>query len=157
MAKTAPLWINAVLFQLNWFICIFAPTYWLVASTLMLLLVHQVLFVKSLKEWRLMVALASAGFFLDSLMAHLGFLQFDFVDRLSLGGWTLAPIWLLGLWVSFSTCLCHCLSVFFTKKTLLSLITVIAIPVNYVVGAKLTLAQFSDPIFIPLSIITLYW
>jgi hypothetical protein len=157
MVKSAPLWLNALLFQANWFVCVFARIHWLLISTIILLIVHGFIFVKVKQEWGLILTFALTGFLLDSIIAYLGLVMFNPLESITIGKITLAPLWLLGLWLSFSTCLCHCLKIFQQRQRLLCIITVFAIPLNYFIGAKLTQTTFSEPAILPLGLITLYW
>ena len=91
----------------------------------------------------------------DSLLSWLGLIHFT--QPLTLAGNAFAPLWLLLLWVSFSTCLHPCLTPLLKQKPLLLGLIALGIPLNYWLGATLTKTEFSAPLWLPLGLITLYW
>ena len=91
---TAPrsLILNAVLFQVGWFACIFGARHpWLLAVALACLVAHFLWVASWRTEGRLVASVTLFGCALDSFLLNLG--VFDFV-----GDSPLLPVWLALLW-----------------------------------------------------------
>jgi hypothetical protein len=136
---------NGILFQLNWFVCIFLPEVALY-TTALLLLVHDRYFVKSVKEWQVIICFALFGFSFDLGLGVLGLLNFETF-----------PLWLLCLWLSFATCLNHALQFFHSRVALLLLLSCFSIPLNYAIGASYSNTLIMGPTWLVLSVITIFW
>ncbi len=150
--------INALLFQANWFICIFMSSSVAAFTTLTLLLLHYKIFSRDKAEWFLILAFASLGFSCDSVIQLLGVMSFSQALSLSYdSNLALAPLWLLFLWISFATCLNHCLAYLQQRLWLSVVLVIIAIPFNYYMGALMTDSVFLVAETIALFIITVYW
>ncbi len=137
--------LNGLLFQLNWFICIFYSDL-AIAGTCVLIVLHQRYFVESHKEWYIITFFSTIGFIVDFSWSLFGLVTF-----------TTFPIWLFCLWISFACCLNHALLVFHQRLPFLLVLTTVSIPINYYLGAKYTHTQFSEPVWLPLLFITLFW
>lgn len=136
---------NGVLFQLNWFVCIFLPEL-SVYTTVSLLLIHHHFFIDDAKEWFVIACFALLGFGFDMSLSYFGLLDFQSF-----------PLWLLCLWLSFATCLNHALQFFHSRVLLLSLIACFSIPLNYAIGASFSNTLIMDPAWMVLSLITGFW
>ena len=153
--------INALLFQCNWFVCIFAPLYFSFISATLLLIWHFNYLGRRAYEWRTMLIFSGLGYACDSLLANFSTLHFTDAIIITLPftslNLTLAPLWLLFLWLSFSSCLNHALFFLQTRLKLCAVLVIISIPLNYYVGAVLTGSEFLQSIPWILFLITLYW
>jgi hypothetical protein len=129
-------------------------------TTTFLLIFHGFAYVKNSFEWGYILLFSMIGFACDSVLFKSGLVlfsqPFNIGEILGLS-FTVAPLWILCLWLSFSTCLNHCLSYLQGKPSLSVLLIVIGIPFNYYLGANFTGSELFEPFFIPLLAITLYW
>ena len=152
--------LNAALFQGNWFICIFASVAVSTFTTSLLLLLHVLFYSRMKREWLAMMTFALLGYLCDSMLIHLNLMAFEHqlvIPILGASSLTLAPLWLLFLWLSFSCCLNHCLAYLQQRPYLAALLIILAIPFNYYIGATLTHSEFIAPLSVVLTIITAYW
>ena len=130
---TAPrsLILNAVLFQVGWFACIFGARHpWLLAVALACLVAHFLWVASWRTEGRLVASVTLFGCALDSFLLNLG--VFDFV-----GDSPLLPVWLALLWALFATTLNHSLAWSARPWWLSSLLGALAGPLSYLAGARL--------------------
>ena len=130
---TAPrsLILNAVLFQVGWFACIFGARHpWLLAVALACLVAHFLWVASWRAEGRLVASVTLFGCALDSFLLNLG--VFDFV-----GDSPLLPVWLALLWALFATTLNHSLAWSARPWWLSSLLGALAGPLSYLAGARL--------------------
>ena len=121
-------WFNAVWFQCTWLCCVLGREPWLFAGAAMLCL-HFILVRDALAEMRKILPLALLGIAVDALLSVSG--VFDF------GSGVMVPLWLVVLWLAFSTTLTRSLAIFARYRWLAALIGGIGVPFNYGVGAKL--------------------
>jgi len=162
-------WTNPLMFQVNWFFCVLLPEYIFIPSTLLLLIFHAKYVLSHHSEYWVMAGFSLAGVCLDSLIASYGFMQLDrsIAIELSFDNFLFgnvlsaklqfAPLWLICLWLSFSTCLNHALVFFHQRLELLVALTLAVIPLNYYLGAQVTGSSLSEPLSITLGLIMFYW
>ena len=94
--------LNALLFQLGWFLCVFAAQQpWLLLGVPLLLAIHLRWVAGWHAEGRLLVSVLLSGAALDSTLLQMGVLDFA-------GDSLLLPLWLAALWLLFGTTLNHC-------------------------------------------------
>jgi Protein of unknown function (DUF2878) len=143
--------LNAIGFQLGWFACVLGGNVIGVIATVALLTVHGKFFIKSQREWWLIVGLGLTGLVLDSLLGVSGFLVFGVETLLTI------PIWLLCLWFLFAATLCHSLAWLQTRLTIASVLGAIAAPSSYFAGSKLTTVSLGESTAITLLLIAISW
>ncbi|MFG0379370.1 DUF2878 domain-containing protein [Pseudomonas sp. zbq_18] len=130
---TAPrsLILNALLFQVGWFACIFGATRpWLLTVALACLAAHFIWIAHWRNEGRLVASVALFGCALDSFLLNLG--VFDFA-----GDSRLLPAWLALLWALFATTLNHSLAWSARPWWLASVLGAVGGPLSYYAGAQL--------------------
>lgn len=130
---TAPrsLLLNALLFQVGWFACVFgASRPWLLAVALACLAAHFAWVARWRSEGRLVASVALFGCALDSFLLNLGVFDFGGDSRL-------LPAWLALLWALFATTLNHSLAWSARRWWLGSLLGAVAGPLSYLAGARL--------------------
>lgn len=126
--------LNAGLFQLGWFACVFGASQpWLLLIALACLAAHLRWVAQAAEELRALLKVGACGWVLDSLLMHLGI--FDF-EQAGGNGWVL-PLWLAGLWLLFASTLRHSLQWTARPWWLGSLLAAIGGPLSYLGGAKL--------------------
>ena len=131
LTRPRSLILNALLFQLGWFACIFgAQRPWLLAVALACLGAHFAWIARWRAEGRLVASVALFGCALDSFLLNLG--VFDFA-----GDSRLLPAWLALLWALFATTLNHSLAWSARPWWLGCLLGAVAGPLSYLAGARL--------------------
>ncbi|MGX5218317.1 DUF2878 domain-containing protein [Pseudomonas sp. S9] len=122
--------VNALLFQLGWFTCVFA------GDSLWLLIVAGILAVHFFwtsswaAEGKLLISVFCAGSALDSFLLNLGVFEFS-EPR------TLIPLWLALLWILLASTLNHCLAWTAKPWWRASLLGAVAGPLSYYAGAQI--------------------
>lgn len=131
LTRPRSLILNAALFQLGWFACVFgAHMPWLLAVALACLAAHFIWVARWRAEGRLVASVTLFGCTLDSFLLNLG--VFDFA-----GDSRLLPAWLALLWALFATTLNHCLAWSARPWWLSSLLGAVGGPLSYLAGARL--------------------
>jgi len=80
-----------------WFACVFIQAGWLIVPALLYLVFH-LRWIGQLQELYLIIPLGIGGYILDALLQWIGIFSFESV---------IPPVWLLALWLVFSSTLCH--------------------------------------------------
>lgn len=123
--------VNAALFQLGWFACVFgAQRPWLLLVAASCLLAHLFWLSLGWREWRLIAGVTLFGCALDSLLLNLGLFDFP-------GDSPLLPLWLALLWALFASTLEHCLQWTARHVWLGMLCGAVAGPLSYYGGAQI--------------------
>ena len=131
MTANRSLILNALLFQLGWFACVFgAQRPWLLLVAAACLAAHFIWVARWRVEGRLVASVALFGSALDTFLLNLG--VFDFA-----GDSRLLPAWLALLWALFATTLNHCLAWSARPWWLASLLGAVGGPLSYYAGARL--------------------
>lgn len=128
---------NALGFQIVWFICVQGNNSFAVFSTIALILCHQLIFNTRLKNWSILIAFSSLGYLGDSLLARVFYL--DYSDNFG----DLAPLWLLSLWLCFSTTINHSMAWLFKTPYFSVLAGLFLVPLSYWAGIKLSGSSFT--------------
>lgn len=122
--------VNALLFQLGWFACVFGgDSLWLLIVGVAVA-VHLCWTSSWLAEGKLLLSVFLAGSALDSFLLNLG--VFDFGEPR-----TLIPLWLALLWLLLATTLNHCLAWTAQPWWRGSLLGAIGGPLSYYGGAQI--------------------
>lgn len=124
--------LNALGFQVVWFICVQGNNLNAALACIVLMIFHQFVFKINLKAWPLLIAFSLVGYLGDSIIA--GVLQIRYTDSLS----HLAPLWLLSLWLAFATTLNHSMKWIFKTPTLTMCIALFVVPISYLIGINLS-------------------
>ena len=123
---------NALVFQAVWFICVLGNNVYAAISVMILVCIHKSLFNISSKDWVVLLAFSITGYLGDSIIAKL--LNFQYSNDLPFIG----PLWLLGLWVAFSTTLNHSMKWIFKTPYHAILIGLLLVPLSYLAGINLS-------------------
>jgi hypothetical protein len=134
--------INAIGFQLVWFICVQGNDLNAVVAVIALLVIYLMMFRTDLKILMGLTVFSLVGYLGDGIIAmifHLDYLgSFNYNDHLNF----LAPVWLLGLWIGFATTLNHSMQWLFKTPFLTVFIALFLVPVSYFAGIKLSGSTF---------------
>jgi hypothetical protein len=143
--------LNFAGFQLGWLVCIgFSEQTWIgVVTVLSLLVVHALAVVDDRREWQLMLLIVLTGCLIDAVLGRVGILIYP--------EQALLPLWLVLLWVLFSTLIRHSLSWLQSRLLLAAALAAISAPASYWAGARLTGTEFGGEPGVSLLVIALYW
>ena len=134
--------INALLFQIVWFIAVLQQSIW-AALPVGLMLMH-LLIVQKRSFWRVasLVLLAFIGVSLDSVFNFIGIYHFS-VTNLLLPMFGL-PVWLVCLWLGFCLTLPLSLAWLIKKPYFFVLGCTLLGPISYLAGRRFEAIGFSD-------------
>ncbi|MFT2111187.1 DUF2878 domain-containing protein [Marinomonas sp. 2405UD68-3] len=148
--------INAILFQIIWFVCVTTTDVVSSISVLILLIIHSLFMVRDTREWWLITGFTLIGIVIDSVLQSFGLIQFSgailWNDSISV-----IPIWMMCLWLAFSTTLVHGLFWLHGRWKLALLVGLFAVPVSYYGGLFLSDSSSIEPMWIMLVAIGLIW
>jgi hypothetical protein len=134
--------INAMGFQIVWFVCVQGNDLNAAVAVVALLVVHLMMFRTDLKILMGLFVFSLVGYIGDGIIAMLFDLDYqgslDYNDNLKF----LAPIWLLGLWLGFATTLNHSMQWLFKTPFLTVFIALFLVPVSYFAGISLSGSTF---------------
>jgi len=143
--------INLALFQLGWMVCVLGGNLYAVVFTLLALLLHQWLVLDNPREWKLIGIVVLGGCLWDSAMAHSGVIRY--ADGLIAG----LPLWLVCLWLLFSTTFMHSLLWLRRFLWLAAPLAAVLGPASYWFGSNLTEAELRAPLPASLAIMAAGW
>ena len=141
---------NIIFFNLMWVGLVIGRESLLGLTVPMVLIYSAILvFIEIIKIQQLLVP-AALGIAIDSILTMLGI--FDFGDTT-----LLIPLWLITLWIAFSTTLTQSLK--FVGNNWLVTVTsgAIVLPFNYAVGERLGAVTFAENYFLTVFIIGIIW
>ena len=142
---SAPLWRNAMLFQLGWWACVLGAAHgrplWGTATAAAIVAVHLWQAPQRWPEARLAGQALLLGLAFESLMAAQGWLSYPH------GHWLpgLAPHWLVALWPLLATTLNSSMRWLQPRPWLASALGAVLSPLSYAAGVRLGAASFNDP------------
>lgn len=143
--------LNAGLFQLGWFACVFgAHRPWLLLIAIACLALHLFWVADTFNEWRNLLRVAACGWVLDSALLHLGLFEFS-------GSTLILPFWLALIWLLFASTLAYSLK--WTRRPwwMSSLLGAVAGPLSYWGGAKLAGVGMPPGLWPSLLVLALIW
>lgn len=157
--RVGKLLANAVLFQIIWFIAVQANNIYALMATAFFLVIHSSLFMRSKREWMLILLVSSIGYTSDTLFNTFGFFTFSNSYPFNVMEMTIkpAPVWIWCLWLAFSATLCHSLNWLKNRLPLAALLGLIAVPITYYAGARFSGSIISEPILLPLLLQGFVW
>lgn len=124
-------WMNAVLYQSIWFLCVLGREDW-IGISLALLALHLVWCSQRGSELAVMLICSLIGIGFDVTLAI-----FDVYRFTPDPGWLPIPWWLVVLWLGFTTTLRHALSWFIDRPLLFIVAAAIGAPLSYVAAVRL--------------------
>lgn len=139
-ATTFKLVVNALAFQVAWFICVQGNNLAATIVCFAVLFFHWFLFKPSKSEWRLMLMASSFGLVLDTVVINLGLVDYSNSTSLTILSEqvSLMPLWLIALWVTFSTTLCHSMKWLLRRPALAAFMGFFVVPLSYWGGIRLS-------------------
>ncbi len=147
---------NAVIYQVGWFACVLGAAWGrgTAGAVVALILVglHLTLAQRPALELPVLAAAGVIGIAADSLHAAFGVLEFS-----GHTGGSLAPLWIVALWIQFGTVLHFCMRWLSGSYLLASCLGLIGGPVSFLAGERLGAAAFGEPRMASLTILALTW
>ena len=148
--------INAIGFQVGWFICIAAVRNSLEIPALLtcgvLIGIHFFYTNAPLKDFKLLLVCLALGIVIDSSLQYFSVISFY--------GWALGPLspfWLWMVWVMFALTLNSSLSFLQNKHLFLSAVAgLIFGPLSYLAGTKLGAAALESAV-LPIATLAIVW
>lgn len=141
---------NAACFQIGWFACVLGGDLLAIGVTAIILLAHSQLIMQAKKEWGLLLLTALLGIALDTMWVATGVLEFD-------PSTIFVPLWLVCLWIVFSTTLSHSMAWLQQRLLLAALLGAVAGPASYLAGAGLANVTIVEPAVQSIALIALAW
>lgn len=123
------MWLNALLFQVGWFVCVLERGLLALAATALILGMHLFRHREQPREWLCIAVIAFIGVLQDFLLIQLNVLQFD--------GQPVPPLWLVAIWLLFASTLNHSLKWLQQRWWLAALLGAISGPLSYLAGERL--------------------
>jgi hypothetical protein len=151
MPTTAQLVLNALIFQLGWWLAVLGGdrVALLVAATTLVL--HGLCISRERAEWLCIVATVAIGCVLDSTLHSLDILQFPAFSGVGV------PLWLATIWLLFATTLNHSLRWLQKHWFWAVLLGVFIAPLSYWAGVRFGVASFGVATPLALAILAICW
>lgn len=149
-SRTLFILINALLFQVGWFLCILLGSVWAIVFTGLVLSIH--FYISGCRRedvLALLIALV-VGLVHDSALIAAGIIQFA-------PGGVLPPLWLVCLWALLGITLNHSLQWIYKRFWLSSALGIIAGPLSYTAGAALSTAEWGVPLSDAVLVLAIMW
>ncbi|MCG8414019.1 MAG: DUF2878 domain-containing protein [Pseudomonadales bacterium] len=141
---------NLVAFNLMWLGCVVGREQWFVlVAPLVIAYAALLLSQDNIKPSQILVPIG-IGICIDSALTLLGVFEFE-------RGSLIAPLWLMVLWIAFSTALVKSLAIFGRNKLLAAALGAIAFPLNYSVGERLGAVSFAEGYFTAVIALSVIW
>ena len=148
--------VNAVLYQVGWFACVLGAAHgWGTAGALLataLSMLHLALAEHPGREWPLMAVALVIGAWVDTLHGAFGVLDFP-----NHRPGTLAPLWLLALWLQFATTLNFSMRWLSRNFLLAGALGLIGGPLVFLTGERLGAATLGEPRWLSIAVLGVVW
>lgn len=142
--------INAIGFQIGWWVCILGTLELAVGYTLLYLIVHAKWLLDG-KVWQHIVRIAVIGCAIDSFLAFSGVLDMG-SER------AVIPLWLVCIWGMFAPCFFLSLKFLSERPLVASVFGAIGGPLAYFGGAALTQdINIGEPVWQSILILAVVW
>lgn len=136
--------LNFVLFQISWLVCVLSgaagnnvPA---ILMTVLFVWIHHRFYPWFSVDLKLIAAGLMVGFMLDSSWSALGWMGYSAQSYPSI-----APWWILCLWVNFMLTLNHSLAWMLPRWRLAAVCSAIASPLSYFAGSKFLAVEWLQP------------
>jgi hypothetical protein len=154
--RTQHVILNYVLFQVGWFSCVLGAANnqpWLACLVVLAIVLGQVYYAPFPKQALKLILLACVlGSFVDQMLLN------NHIVEYASNGWSVAivPVWIIGLWMSFSSTLNVSMRWLRNQKVTAFLFGLIGGPLAYVAAEKLG-AIHIPPMLLNYVILGLFW
>ncbi len=148
--------INFILFQLLWISCIFGVSYQEITPALVvigiMLIYHCLPTVRKPGDFKTVILCIGLGFVLDSLLAYWQLVDY-FYD---FGYDSIAPLWIIMLWIGFGLALNHSMSWMLKRIKLAYFFVAIGPAFSYYSAQKIGAISLNNPI-LSLTVASILW
>lgn len=128
--------INAVLFQLLWFVAVQGSDLWALFAMAVFFLIHSILFIRDQQTWLAIFLFGLIGWLADSAIANFGVVQYH--GSYTAYSVTFGPLWLFSLWLCFASTLFFSLQWLTRYLWVSALLGLLVAPSSYLLGVKLS-------------------
>ena len=142
--------INGILFNVAWLACVLGGNQIAIVAALLMLTIHLLYISDAPQELLFIAAVSVFGFTLDNIL----FITNVLVNPESAG---LAPIWLLGLWLCFSTTLNHCFRFLHYRLGFAAILGAISGTLSYLTGVRLSDVEFGMDLPLVILVVGIEW
>lgn len=151
--------INFVAFQVLWFICVQGNNLLSLAALLVYMAIHHLWVSNRVIEWLSVFTLAALGVAVESVIDTFKIIDFSGSYPVALTGleFSIAPLWLMCLWVGFGSTLEHGMAWLKHRPIVRSVLVLFSIPSTYYVGAKFSGSSFPNSITLGLAVEAVVW
>lgn len=146
--------MNAILFQIVWFVCLLAGSAWALIATVCYLLLHHRYFMTDRREWRLLFVFLGLGLLIDGSLFQIGIFS---TSTEVLSDIKTPPVWLLCLWVSVGTLFAHSLAFLRSRYLFSALLGAVGPTMSYFAGANLAGITLAEPVMLSLCVVAIVW
>lgn len=143
--------LNALLFQLGWWLRVLGGNRMALLVLAVALPLHWRYLARERAEWLCIALSAGLGVALDGALQHVGILQFGAAASDGV------PFWLVALWLLFATTLNHSLRWLQTRLCWAVVLAALAAPFSYWGGVRFGAARFAWPVPQALLLVALCW
>ncbi len=141
---------NLIAFNLMWLGCVVGREQWFaLVAPIVIAYAALLLSQKDIKASQILVPIG-IGICIDSTLTLLGVFQFEQESLI-------APLWLMILWIAFSTALVKSLAIFGRNKFIAAGLGAIAFPLNYSVGERLGAVTFAEGYLTAVIALSVIW
>lgn len=141
-------YLNVALFQAGWFACIFLPTIYGLAATILVLIIHLKMVPNFQKELAFVITVASVGYCMDSLYSLLSLVEFKVNSE--------STIYLVCVWLLFASTLNWSMK-YLIKTPLRAMLLGILAPLSYFGAQSLGKIKYSEPLAVSILFHALLW
>ncbi len=143
------LFINVLIYQVVWFLCVFKG-YTGALISLLLLLAHLIRSPHREADLKMMFALLIIGVIVDGIIHQAGFISYR-VDGVPI------PFWLAVIWLALAILPHHSLRWLKKRPLLSSLFAAVGGPLAYWAGVRMGSAEFNGPLLQSLTLLAVVW
>ena len=143
------IFVNVLLYQLIWLLCVLGGNRGALVA-LLLLLIHLVQTDKRAADLKMMGFLLFVGLLVDGTLQQLGFFTF------TVTGFPI-PFWLMVIWLGLAITPHHSLAWLKNRALLSMFFGALGGPLAYWAGARLEAASFNWPLLSSLGILAIVW
>jgi hypothetical protein len=143
------IFVNVLLYQLIWLLCVLGGNRGALVA-LLLLLIHLVQTDKRAADLKMMGFLLFVGLLVDGTLQQLGFFTF------TVTGFPI-PFWLMVIWLGLAITPHHSLAWLKNRALLSMFFGALGGPLAYWAGARLGAASFTWPLLSSLGILAIVW
>lgn len=142
--------INALVFQIGWFICVLYGSLWAGLFTGLILVGHFLYTPRRRDDVIALTVAALIGLAHDAILLGCGLIQFAETQSMS-------PLWVLCVWILLGINLNHSLRWVYERPWVGAILGAICGPFSYLAGERLSSAQWTSPMAEVVPLLVIMW